>query len=216
MKTLAAILLSLLLMCASCALALSGSGYPAFDGGALPDGAFGARIDGESLLLTFDPDEEYSNRMDGSIQLSFYAYNADEDHLLELYLVLPEDLRPGDEGDMPFSALYLYESDKAGETVYFASRLGGQADPEGTQLRITLEHVAVGADAISASGTLDATLCAYQGELPTGKTMTIQDARFSFTLPLGTGAQSGEKAPETAAPGAAFSAATLPPAYAKA
>ena len=204
MKKLAALLLTLLLMCLPCALALSGSGYPAYDGATLPDNAFGASFGGESLLLSFDPDPEYSGRMDGALQLSFYAYNADEDHLLELYLVLPEDLRAGDGSGLSFAALYLYESDNAAETLYFASQLGGQADPEGTQLKITLERVDVGADAISASGMLDATLVAYRNDRPTGETLTIRDAHFNFTLPLQASA---------ATPSPTL---TLPPVYVKA
>ena len=204
MKKLAATLLAALLICLSCALALSGSGYPAFDGVELPNDAFGASFGDDRLLLTFDPDAEYSNRMNGTLQLSFYAYNADEDHLLELYLELPEDLRAGDGSGLSFAALYLYESDNAAETLYFASQWGGQADPEGTQLKITLERVDVGADAISASGMLDATHLAYRNDRPTGETLTIRDAHFNFTLPLQASA---------ATPSPTL---TLPPVYVKA
>ena len=51
MKKLSAILLALLLMCSACALALSGAGYPAYDGAELRDDALGASFNGESLLL---------------------------------------------------------------------------------------------------------------------------------------------------------------------
>ena len=53
-------------------------------------------------------------------------------------------------------------------------------------------------------GALEATLYAYRNNLPTGETLTLNGARFDFTLPLNAGAQDG------AAP-----AFTLPPDYAK-
>ena len=201
MKTLAAILLTLLLMCLPCALALSGSGYPAYDGAALPDNAFGASFGGESLLLSFDPDPEYSGRMDGALQLSFYAYDASGAYCLELYLMLPENPVVGEPA---FASLYLYEGDGSGETLYFASEKDGAALPSGSSLKLDLEQVDVHADAISGRGALEATLFAYRDNLPTGEMLTLNDARFSFTLPLNADAQGG------AAP-----AFTLPPDYAK-
>ena len=201
MKTLAAILLTLLLMCLPCALALSGSGYPAYDGAALPDNAFGASFGGESLLLSFDPDPEYSGRMDGALQLSFYAYDASGAYCLELYLMLPENPVAGEPA---FASLYLYEGDSSGETLYFASEKDGAALPTGSSLKLDLEQVDVHADAISGRGALEATLYAFRNNLPTGEILTLNDARFSFTLPLNAGAHDG------AAP-----AFTLPPDYAK-
>lgn len=195
MKKLSAILLTLLLMCAPCALALSGAGYPAYDGAELPDNSLGASFDGESLLLDFDPDPEYSNRMDGSLQLSFYAYDASEKYCLEMYLLLPENPSVGE----PSSAsLYLYEGDGDSETLYLAARENGAALPEGSSLQLNLEQLDVGADAISGSGTLEATLFAYKNDLPTGEVLVLQNARFRFTLPLN--------------PAPAF---TLPPDYAR-
>lgn len=200
MKKLAAILLTLL-MCLTSALALSGSGYPAYDGAALPGNAFGASFGGESLLLGFDPAPEFSGRMDGSLQLSFYAYDASGETCLELYLLLPENPVAGEPA---FASLYLYEGDASGETLYFASEKDGAALLTGSSLRIALEQVDVSADAISGRGTLEATLLAYRNNLPTGETLTLNDARFDFTLPLNAGAQDG------AAP-----AFTLPPDYAR-
>ena len=200
MKKLAAILLTLL-MCLTSALALSGSGYPAYDGATLPDDAFGASFGGESLLLGFDPAPEFSGRMDGSLQLSFYAYDASGETCLELYLLLPENPVAGEPA---FASLYLYEGDASGETLYFASEKDGAALPTGSSLKLELEQVDASADAISGRGTLEATLLAYRNNLPTGETLTLNDARFSFTLPLNAGAQDG------AAP-----AFTLPPDYAR-
>ncbi len=200
MKKLAAILLTLL-MCLTSALALSGSGYPAYDGAVLPDDAFGASFGGESLLLGFDPAPEFSGRMDGSLQLSFYAYDASGETCLELYLLLPENPVAGEPA---FASLYLYEGDASGETLYFASEKDGAALPTGSSLKLELEQVDASADAISGRGTLEATLLAYRNNLPTGETLTLNDARFSFTLPLNAGAQDG------AAP-----AFTLPPDYAR-
>ena len=201
MKKLAAILLALLLMCSACAFALSGAGYPAYDGSELSDDAFGASFGGESLLLDFDPAPEYSGRMDGTLQLSFYAYDASGEYCLELYLMLPENPVVGEPA---FASLYLYEGDGSGETLYFASEKDGAALPSGSSLKLDLEQVDVHADAISGRGALEATLFAYRDNLPTGEILTLNDARFSFTLPLNAGAQDG------AAP-----AFTLPPDYAR-
>ena len=195
MKKLAAILLTLLLMCSACAFALSGAGYPAYDGSELPDGAFGASFGGEDLLLSFDPAPEYSNRMDGTLQLSFYAYDASGEYCLELYLMLPENLG---EGEPASASLYLYEGDGDGETLYFAALENGAPLPLESGLKLNLEQVDASADAISASGTLEATLFAYKNDLPTGETLALKNARFRFTLPLN--------------PAPAF---TLPPDYAK-
>lgn len=195
MKKLAAILLALLLMCSACAFALSGAGYPAYDGSELSDDAFGASFGGENLLLDFDPAPEYSNRMDGTLQLSFYAYDASGKYCLELYLMLPENLSAGE----PSSAsLYLYEGDGDGETLYFAALENGAPLPLESGLKLNLEQVDASADAISGSGTLEATLFAYKNDLPTRETLTLNNARFRFTLPL--------------SPAPAF---TLPPDYAK-
>ena len=195
MKKLAAILLTLLLVCSACAFALSGAGYPAYDGSELSDGAFGASFGSESLLLSFDPDPEYSNRMDRTLQLSFFAYDASGEYCLELYLMLPENLSVGE----PASAsLYLYEGNGDGETLYFAALENGAPLPLESGLKLNLEQVDASADAISASGTLDATLFAYKNDLPTGETLSLNHARFRFTLPLN--------------PAPAF---TLPPDYAR-
>lgn len=195
MKKLAAILLALLLMCSACAFALSGAGYPAYDGSELSDDAFGASFGGENLLLDFDPAPEYSNRMDGTLQLSFYAYDASGKYCLELYLMLPEKLSAGE----PSSAsLYLYEGNGEWETLYFAALENGAPLPLESGLKLNLEQVDASADAISGSGTLEATLFAYKNDLPTGETLTLNNARFRFTLPLN--------------PAPAF---TLPPDYAK-
>ena len=210
MKTLSAILLSLLLMCSACALALSGAGYPAYDGADLPNDAFGARFGDERLLLRFDPAPEYSNRMEGTLQLSFYAYDASETFCLELYLLLPEQLQTNDAGELDFAELYLYEGNGQEETLYFAAMESGATQPAESNLHIHLEQVEVRADAISASGTLEAGLIAYQNDLPTGEILTLTDARFSFTLPLNAGAQLPEASAKPASP-----AFTLPPDYAK-
>lgn len=195
MKKLAAILLALLLMCSACAFALSGAGYPAYDGSELSDDAFGASFGGENLLLDFDPAPEYSNCMDGTLQLSFYAYDASGKYCLELYLMLPEKLSAGE----PSSAsLYLYEGDGDGETLYFAALENGAPLPLESGLKLNLEQVDASADAISGSGTLEATLFAYKNDLPTGETLTLNNAHFRFTLPLN--------------PAPAF---TLPPDYAR-
>ena len=181
MKKLAAILLALLLMCSACAFALSGAGYPAYDGSELSDDSFGASFGGESLLLGFDPAPEYSNRMDGTLQLSFYAYDASGKYCLELYLMLPENLSVGE----PASAsLYLYEGNGEWETLYFAALENGAPLPVESGLKLNLEQVDASADAISGSGALEATLFAYKNDLPTGETLTLKNARFSFTLPL--------------------------------
>ena len=202
MKTLAAILLTLLLMCTSCAFALSGSGYPAFGGAELPDNAFGANFGGENLLLAFDPALEYSGRMDGSLQLSYYAYDASGEYCLELYLLLPENPSVG---EASFASLYLYEGSDGGETLYFAAQQNGAALPPEASLKVRLDQVDIGADAISASGTLEAALFAYQNDLPTGEVLALQGARFDFTLPLNASLQEGNPSP----------AFTLPPDYAR-
>ena len=123
------------------------------------------------------------------------AYDASGKYCLELSLMLPENLSAGE----PSSAsLYLYEGDGDGETIYFAALENGAPLPLESGLKLNLEQVDASADAISGSGTLEATLFAYKNDLPTGKTLTLNNARFRFTLPLN--------------PAPAF---TLPPDYAR-
>lgn len=228
MKKMAAIWIALLMMFSACALALTGSGYPAFDGVELPDDRFGGSFGNERLLLTFDPSPDYSSLEDGMLQLCFFAFDADRENCLELYLLLPEDLSASDGSPVSTASVYFYESSKSGEVLYFASQEGERKLPEGSNLKITLDRVEIGADAISAGGMLEGLLFAYRDDVPTGEMLDIRDAHFDFTLPM---TQSGPPTPQpsipprdaqdtpepTAAPKLPASPAfTLPPEYAKA
>lgn len=215
MKELAALVLILLLMGNVCALALNGTGYPAFDGAELPDDSLGGSFGGERLLLAFDPSADYSNLWQGSLQLCFFAFDERQENYLELYLLLPEDLAAGDGSDLAFASVNLYEASSSHELLYCAAREGDAIDPAGARLELTLDRVDVGANQISASGTLNGLLCAYSGDIPTGETLELEDVRFDFTLPLSQSALPSGAPDGSALPGGIKPAFTLPPDYAE-
>ena len=206
MKRIAATLLILTLMLSACAWALDSSGYPAWDGAALPHSGLNARFGQDMLSLEFDSAAEYSYIEDGLLTACFFAFDAAQQNYLELYLVLPEGLSSGDvytsadaRGD---SSISLYEVSATGESLYFAGQLIGNAYPGGSDYEITIETAAEENGCLCISGRLQATLCRIEDSFITGETLRLQDAVFQFALPL----QGQTQPSQSAAP-----QATLPP-----
>lgn len=215
MKKLAAILLALMLMVSS-ATAMKGAGYPAFDG-TLKENSLGGQFGEDSLLLEFDPGAEYSYLRDGYIQGCFFTFDEAEEYYLELYLLLPEEVKSGDmiTPESAFSAgasscsITLFEVDEDNnETAWFAGQLLGSAYPENSGYTITIDRADYSEENVAVSGSIDASLCRLEGDLPSAEFMQMT-AQFSFVLPLGN-APEAQPAPKAEKPAPAF---TLPPDY---
>lgn len=187
MKRFAALLTAFLLLLSTPALAFTGVGYPAWDGAATPDNAFCAAFDGERISLIFDPSEDYSNLADGIIQVCFFAYDGSDDYFLETYMLMPQDVAPGDvlaSGRGLDCSIYLYETNAQNETFYYAGDMG-IGFTAGSSFEINIEAVEVTESSISMRGQMTAQLARYdRGSAGSDGLLTISDAHFHFTLPL--------------------------------
>ena len=220
MRKIPALFLALILLCTS-ALAFEGNGYPAWDGASQPANAACGSFDGQSLLLEFDAAPEYSLVAGGIAQLCFFAHDSDRSHYLELYLMLPANVQPGDVLTqetllMEGCSVTLYEVLPNGEDCYYAAQFLGMAYPEGSSFELRIDSAESAADRLSLSGSLSAVLCRMQGDFATGESIRLDHIAFDCSLPL-TGASPFAGNTEGANP---FSAApdpvpnfTLPPDY---
>ena len=189
MKRIAAIFAACLLLFCANAFALTGVDYPEWSGAPIPENTMGGTIGSEGILMEFDADPEYSNIMDGYIQACFFAFDADEQNYLEMYIMLPEDTQTGDvfsASSGGLSSVTLYEVFKSGEEFYFAGQVAGFAYPDGSSFEIHISSVERGADSISMRGTLNGTLIKFSGTSPTGETLALGNVEFDFTLPIGS------------------------------
>ena len=241
MKRIAAIFAACLLVFCANAFALTGVDYPEWSGAPIPENSMGGSIGSEGILLEFDADPEYSNLLDGYVQACFFAFDADEQNYLEMYIMLPEDTQTGDmfsAASGGLSSVTLYEVFKTGEEFYFAGQVAGFAYPDGSSYEIRISSVERSADSISMHGTLNGTLVKFSGTSPTGETLALGSMEFDFTLPLSSSpaapkasatptpqpkasADPAQTRPPQAAPSAAPKATmnprpafTLPPEYA--
>ena len=218
MKKIAAVLLALILMMTS-AMALKGEGYPAFDGQTEMQNGMGGRFGEESLLLDFDPGAEYSYVRDGYIQGCFFTFDAAEEYYLEMYLLLPEKVAAGDvltpessfaKGAASCSVTLFEVDENNNEQAWFAGQLLGAVYPENSSFVITIDQAEYTTENVAVRGSIDATLCLLENNLPTGETMEM-NTTFSFVLSLkNEPAPQATPAPkmEKSMPAPAF---TLPP-----
>ena len=154
-------------------------------------------INGQQLNLLFDPSEQFSNITDGYVQASFYSYMDESNDLYELYMIFPRDVQPGTTIDpayaqqsAPESSVVMIITTQAGGTNYY---FAGQADTtDGTDYVMTFETVTDDEDGRTYSGTLSASMVGMAADTETEiESVSIQSARFSFTMPTQT-----ESAPE--------------------
>lgn len=220
MQKILALFLALILLCAS-ALAFEGTAYPAWDGASQPANAACGSFDGQSLQLEFDPAPEYSLVDSGIAQLCFFAHDSDRSHYLELYLMLPASVQPGDvltqetlllEG----CSVTLYEVLPNGEDCYYAAQFMGMAYPDGSSFELRIDDAENAGESLSLRGSLNAVLGRLMGDFATGETIRLENIAFDCSLPLaGSPAFPGnaeEANPFGAAPDPVPSF-TLPPDY---
>lgn len=220
MKRILSVLLALLLIVGASALALEGSGYPAYDEAAFSENRFGGNFSGDNLLLEFDSSPDYSNLQSESIQACFFAFSEDKNHYIELYIELPDDIASGDHLSSENAiakldsviSIAFYEISASSETLYYAGSLSGILYPNGCAFDIVIDEAHVSDSAVELSGKLSAVLCRFDGNTPTAETLTLDNARFHFELPLNADSDVRKDAP-TEKPSYAAPAFTLPPDY---
>ena len=146
-------------------------------------------LDGMPLTLEFDPSEQFSSVEGGNVQASFFAYYNDSKELYELYMIFPQDVHAGDTVDPEYARRNAPESSVVmivtiGDSVdyYFA----GQSDGgEGTDYAMTFESVEDSGSERTYTGTLSASMVGMAEDNSSElKTLRIDGARFSFTMPL--------------------------------
>lgn len=146
-------------------------------------------INGRQLSLMFDRSEQFSNITDGNVQASFYTYLDDSNDLYELYLIFPQDVESGTTLDpeyafknAPETSVVMIVTSNASVDYYFA----GQAeDSDGADYTMNFESVTDSEAGRTYSGTLSASMIGMSGDTEMEITpLTIQNAHFSFTMPL--------------------------------
>lgn len=161
-------------------------------------------FNGQHLTLLFDRSEQFSNVRGNNVQASFYTYLDGSNDLYELYMIFPKDVEAGTTVDpayarqhAPETSVMLIVTTKAGVGYYFA----GQADAtDATDYAMTFETVSDTDAGRTYSGTLSASLIGMAGDSETELApVSIQNARFSFTMPMQDEA-APEEFPEDSAP----------------
>ena len=162
-------------------------------------------IGGRQLTLAFDPSQQFSNVTGGTVQASFYTYLDGSKDLYELYLIFPQDVHPGTVIDPEYARKYapntsvvLIVTTQADANYYFA----GQAEnTDATDYTIAFDGVEDTAAGRTYSGTLSASLIGmstdFETEIPP---ISIDGARFSFTMPANAEAPGETTPPEDADP----------------
>lgn len=205
MKRIAVLLPVLLLLLGTCAFALNGADYPAWDGASPAQNSICGDFGGSRLRLEFDPSAQYSNISAGTLQACFFAFDAAEENYLEMYLQMPDDVAAGDvltsEKGIALTSVTLYEVAESFEDIYFAGQFAGLAYPQGSSYEIRIEEANRGADKLSVRGSLNAVLYKFDAnDRPTGEIFRLSGVQFHFEMSLGG----------TAAPPAAPGASAMP------
>lgn len=210
MKRMLCILILALLLTQSFAMALTGSDFPAYDGTAPVQNAIAGSIAGSSLILEFDPSEEFSNINSGYIQACFFAYDSAEKNYIEIYLFLPGTIAAGDvinaqtaiENGVDLTCVGLYEVFENGdEAEYLAGQIESGIYPVNSSYTVIIDSAEMSGAEIIVSGSLDAVLV---DTADFGQSVTVSGARFHFAMPVGNAPaitpQPGAPAPAASAP----------------
>lgn len=161
-------------------------------------------VDGHQLTLLFDPSEQFSNVNGGNLQASFYTYLDDSNDLYELYMIFPVDVQSGVTLDPAYArqnasetSVVLIVTTKASADYYFA---GQTDDTDATDYTIHFDSVTESGTGRTYSGTLSASMIGMAADDETElMSLSIRDARFSFTMPM-DGEQPSEESPEETLP----------------
>ena len=170
----------------------TGDGAPRGD--AASDDSITLTIDGQSIVLAFDPSPQYSSIAGGLVQASYYAYGADGFTMYELYMIFPDTVKPGMVYTPEYAALageecsvVLIVSTNSAELYYSASLMNGAVYPEGSGFSIAIDGVQSDGGKVVYSGRLQATLIAL--DMLSGEpiaTLTLEETPFRFAINSGS------------------------------
>ena len=147
-------------------------------------------VDGSSVTLNFDSSAEYSSVVNGSAVASFYIYTDGGEKLYELTMTFPEAVAAGDVVDTQFalnnpncSVAAIFSSNEEA-VYYFSGAIEGAAYPADSSFAITFDAVNDAEGGRTYIGRLDAHMVGMDMMFDSGvKTLDIDNAPFSFTMP---------------------------------
>lgn len=153
-------------------------------------GTLEATINGEQLVLNYDPSPAFSNVSNGMAQVAFYTYGDATGNLYELIMVFPVSVSTGDtitpqyamEHAQEISVMLLISGTDA-DRYYIASQLNGDAFPSTSSYSFYFDKVIPGETSTQYEGSLSAKMVSYNissGEI--GDSVEIEGANFSLTL----------------------------------
>ena len=157
-------------------------------------------LKGRQLNLMFDRSEQFSYVTGSNVQASFYTYLDESNDLYELYMIFPRDVQSGATIDpayarqhAPETSVVLIVTTAVGVEYYFA----GQAEStDASDYTIIFDSVSESDTGLSYSGTLSASMIGMSGQTDSEiAPISIQGARFSFTMPAGNDGDSREDSP---------------------
>lgn len=198
-KILSLILCLALCILLPCALATQAPGFPFVipddDDRTAPSSsiseAIQVNVDGQSLVLDFDPSPEFSYVKDGLVQASFYSYSANGEYLYEVYMTFPDTVTSGSVFNMEDAMLAGLEeccvalliSTQNTEDYYLAAQYGNGPYPDGTSYAISFDSVSPASGGTLYTGTLTATMAGADiNNVPIPEMLVLTQAPFSFTL----------------------------------
>jgi len=150
--------------------------------GALPSaslaGTFTLNVQGKTVVLDYDPDPEYSNIVNGSIQASFYS-ETEDGTMYELYMLFPDTVKSGDvvttqssiQAGQNDPGVMVFITDDTQEIYAAAFQFSSGAYPTGSSYEIRFDSVAPGGSS-----------CAYKGSMTS--TLVVMDKMYTPLEPL--------------------------------
>lgn len=143
-----------------------------------PAGTFTLTVQGETVSLNYDPDPEYSNIINGSIQASFYS-ETEDGTMYELYMLFPDTVKSGDvvttqssiDAGQNDPGVMIFITDDSQEIYAAAFQFSTGAYPAGSSYEIRF-------DSVTPSGGT----CAYKGSLTS--TLMVMDRMYTPQYPL--------------------------------
>ena len=142
------------------------------------NGAFMLTVQGETVVLDYDPDPEYSNIVNGSIQASFYS-ETEDGTMYELYMLFPDTVKSGDvvttqssiQAGQNDPGVMIFITDDTREIYAAAFQFSSGAYPTGSSYEIRFDSVTPAGD-----------VCAYKGSLTS--TLVVLDKMYTPLEPL--------------------------------
>lgn len=146
----------------------------------------------KTVVLNYDPEPEYSNSLNGSIQASFYTEETDGT-MYELYLLFPETVKAGDEVNTQSSiqaglndaGVMIFITSDAMELNAAAFQYPTGAYPAGSQYSIKFDTVTPAGASCTYAGSMTATLMVIDAAYNPLYPINNVSGNFSFTFDTG-------------------------------